>query len=519
MKSCKQIFISLLVFTLVSISACSDSDVSVDYSDNNAYPPPVVTVTSGTSLSEVEFRDTQTVTGSVTSSNGLRDLYITLLEGNEADGYEEISSNHRVLQILDGFPNELNYSFDIVIAEEATTAIGVFATDIYTKTTITPIPIERLRGIPPRVTLTPAEIAEVEIGESVTIEGTASSVEGISSITYALVRKAPYLELSTPVIIEVESSEPGSNHDFTFHISVDDERADAVSVSVTDKEGFISTAYADIKSITGIPEGRALIYEDFEMAAEYEIMATAGVIPSQPYVFSFEGIQVGNEIKNVVTLKEALDAPYGSIDFAFVNIWRNSGLVPVSSGRGFAYVSAARLSGGPVARQVDTDWLGAMTKNAIGFRVLTEEEATELDLDNFFETTTGNWETFEALSELSDYVTPAMVNQDPHRILRQRTSAAASGNCSLDIESGTYIVFRRVVSGSEDKLGIMKVVEAADDTDVLGDDGCKILDPITGGSTPGASAHYTGPNLPGFVYEGAPKLYGRTTTLKIIVQQ
>lgn len=516
MKRCKQIIYSLLALSLAFFAACSDSEVAVDYSDDNAYPPPVVSLTSATSISEVELRESRTVTGTIESASGLRDIYLTLLKGNEEEGYEEINRNSRVFQMLDSFPNELDFSLTIAVSEEATTAIGVLATDIYTKTTIAPIVIERIKGIPPRVTLNPSEIAEVGLDESITIEGTASSAEGLASITYALVRKTPYLELSTPGTIEVGSSE--TEKSFSFDITVDDERADAISVIVTDKEGFRTTAYADIQSITGVPEGRALIFEDFEMAPEWEIMSNAGVIPTQPYLFSFDGIQVGNEIKNVVTLKEAVDASSGSVDFAFVNIWRNSDLVPVGS-RGFAYVSAARLSGGPVGRQVDTDWLGGTTKNAIGFRILSEEEAATLDLDNFFETTTGNWETFEALSALDSYVTPAMVNNDVNRILRQRANAGASGNCSLEITSGAYIAFRRVVTGAEDKLGIMKVIEAADDTDATSDDGCKIADPITGGTTPGASAHYTGPDLPGFVYEGAAKLYGRITTLKIIVQQ
>ncbi|SCD20406.1 hypothetical protein PSM36_1586 [Proteiniphilum saccharofermentans] len=516
MKRCKQIIYTLLALSLAIFATCSDGEVAVDYTDDNAYPPPVVNITSPTSLEEALFQQTQMVTGSIESSNGLRDIYITLLKGNADVGYEEISRNNRVFQILDSFPNELDFSLNISLSDASTTAIGVFATDIYTKTTIIPIVVEKLKGVPPRVTLNPSEIDQIELNESVTIEGTASSAEDLASITYALVRKTPYLELSTPGIIEVGSSE--TEKSFSFDITVDDERADAISVVVTDKEGFRTTAYTDIKSITGIPEGRALIFEDFEMAPEWEIMSNAGVIPTQPYLFSIEGIQVGNEIKNVVTLKEAVDAPSGSIDFAFVNIWRNSDRVPVGS-RGFAYVSAARLSGGPVGRQVDTDWLGGMTKNAIGFRILSQEEATTLNLDNFFETTTGNWETFEALSALDSYVTPAMVNNDINRILRQRTNAGASGNCSLEITSGTYIAFRRVVNGSEDKLGIMKVIEAADDTDATSDDGCKITDPITGGTTPGASAHYTGPNLPGFVYEGVTKLYGRTTKLKIIVQQ
>lgn len=516
MKRCKQIIYTLLASILVIFSTCSDGEVSVDHTDNNAYPPPAISISSSATIEEVLYQESQTVSGRIESDNGLRDIYVTLLKGDTDGGFEEINRNNRVVQMFDGFPNELDFSLNIPITDAATTAIGIFATDIYTKTTITPIAINKLKGVPPSVRFNPSEIDVVELNESVSIEGTASSSENLASITYTLVRKTPYLELSSPQSIEIGASE--TEKIFNFDIAVDDERATAISVVVTDIEGYKTTAYVDIKTISGIPEGRAFIFEDFKMAPEWEISSNAGVIPTQPYLFSIDGIQVGNEIKNVVTLKEALDAPSGSIDFAFVNIWRNSGLALVAN-RGFAYISAARLSGGPVGRQVDTDWLGAITKNAVGFRIISPEEAAAMDLDNFFETTTGNWETFQALSALDSYVTPAMVNNDANRILKQRTNAGKNGNCNLEITSGTYIAFRRVMSGSEDKLGIMKVVEAADDTDATDDDGCKIADPITGGTSAGASSHYTGPNLPGFVYEGAAKLYGRATTLKIIVQQ
>src|SRR5690554_6552515 len=234
MKRCKQIIYSLLALSLAFFAACSDSEVTVDYSDDNAYPPPVVSLTSATSISEVELRESRTVTGTIESASGLRDIYLTLLKGNEEEGYEEINRNSRVFQMLDSFPNELDFSLTIAVSEEATTAIGVLATDIYTKTTIAPIVIERIKGIPPRVTLNPSEIAEVGLDESITIEGTASSAEGLASITYALVRKTPYLELSTPGTIEVGSSE--TEKSFSFDITVDDERADAISVIVTDKE-------------------------------------------------------------------------------------------------------------------------------------------------------------------------------------------------------------------------------------------------------------------------------------------
>lgn len=515
MKRFRQLIYTLLVLNLAAFAACNDSQVANDYTDDNAYPAPEIRLSSPTSIDEAEFRQTQTVTGNIVSNNGLRDIYITLLSINNEGVAEEINKNYRVYQLLDSFPNELDFSLEISLTDESTAAIGVFATDIYTKTAIQTIPIHKLKGIPPVLTLSPSEIAQVELNETVSIQGTASSSEGLASITYAIVRKVPYLELSPAQNIDVEPS--ATNKDFSFEIVVDDERADAISVTATDNGGYKTTSFVEIRSITGIPEGKASIFENIEMAPEWEIPSDAGIIPSQPYLFSIEGIQIGNEIKNVVTLKEAVDASSGSIDFAFVNIWRNSSFVPVAN-RGFAYISAARLSGGPVGRQVDTNWLGGMTKNAVGFRIMTEDIVEAMDLNNFFETTTGNWQTFEALSALDSYVTQAMVNNDANRILKQRTNAGTNGTCNLEIMSGTYIAFRRVSNGAEDKFGIIKVIEAADDTDAT-IDGCKIADTVTGSNTPGASAYYTGPGLSGFVYDGVTKLYGRSCKLKIIVQQ
>lgn len=368
-------------------------------------------------------------------------------------------------------------------------------------------------GVPPEIVLNPSEVESINFNSTVSVNGTTTSKVGLKSISYVLVRKSPYLELQT---VQNISLIPGINEkEFSFEVTVDNENADAIRVESKDIYDYSSISYVNIKSIGG----RAYVFYNVEMAPEWEIPFTAGVIPTQPYLFSIDGIQVGNELKNVVTLKEALDASAGSIDFAFVNLWRNSSFGVIAN-RGFAYISAARLSGGPVGRQVDTDWLSGITKNSVGFNVITSDIVASMELDHFFETTTGNWQIFDAevLSALDSYVPASLVSNDANRILKQRTNAGTSGTCNLEITSGTYIAFRRVVDGSEDKFGIIKVIEAAHDTDATSD-GCKIADTITGSATVGASTYYTGTDLPGFVYEGVTKLYGRSCKLKIIVQQ
>lgn len=326
----------------------------------------------------------------------MRDLYITLLKNGE-EGYEEISRNLRVYQPLDGFPDSQEFTLQINIAEKENAAIGIFGTDISTKSMLQPVVIQRLKGVPPIVTLTPNQIEAVELNGTISLSGTASSQVGLQSVAYALARKSPYLELTPQQSIAVNDAD--NEKSFSFEISVDDERADAVAVIVTDTDGYKETVFADIVTITGIPAGRALIFENIEMAPEWE----NPVNPSQPYIFSFEGLVVNGQIKNVVTLNDLVNSTAGNIDFAFVNFWRNSSLVVIAN-RGVGFASADRITGGTVGRQVDAPWL-TIGMNATFFKLIPPEMAVEMDLNNFFDNTYGNWETYQELDKLSTFIT------------------------------------------------------------------------------------------------------------------
>jgi len=504
MKSFKWILYMLLAISALLSEGCNEEPMAVDYADDSAFPPPVVTLSTQTSLETAEYRKNETITGQIASENGLRDLYITLLKNGDA-GYEEINRNQRIYQTFDGFPENQDFTLEITIADKETVAIGVFATDIYTKSTMVPVVIQRLKGIPPVVTLTPNQIEAVELDGSVSISGTASTQIGLQSISYALVRKSPYRELSEPVAISVSPTDLEKS--FSFEIAVADERADAIAVIVTDKDGFKETAFVDIVTITGIPEGRALIFEEIEMAPEWE----NPINPTQPYIFSFEGLVVNGQLKNVVTLNDLVNATGGRIDFGFVNCWRNSGLVVIAN-RGPGFVSADRITGGTVGRQVDTPWL-TIGMNATFFKIIPSEMVAEMDLDNFFDTTFGNWETFQELAKLSTFVTGTGTG-DKQLMQRIEASSDRATTAHLQIVNGTYIAIRRQFEGNV-KYGIIKVIEALDDTPALNDQG-KILG-VT--SEPGKSQYYRGPGMEGFEYVGVTRLYGKKTTLKIIVQQ
>lgn len=505
MKRLKRVFYTLIACSSLFLWGCNDESVAVDYTDDNAYPPPEVTITSENTLATAEYRKNEIITGIVTSENGLRDLYVTLLKNGE-NGYEEINKNYRVYLFFDGFPKSQEFSLEINIADKETAAIGVFATDIYTKKTLEPIVIQNLKGVPPMVTLIPQQIEAVELNGIASVTGTASSKVGLQSIQYALARKSPYLELSTLKTIDVTPADKEKS--FSFEITVDDERADAIVVIVTDADGYKETAFTDIVTITGIPEGRALIFENIEMAPEWE----NPINPSQPYIFSFEGLVVNGQIKNVVTLNDLVNSTSGRIDFAFVNFWRNSSFVPIAN-RGPGFASADRITGGTVGRQVDAPWLTNVGLNATFFKLIPPEMAVEMGLDNFFDNTYGNWETYQELDKLSTFVTGTS-SADKQLLQRLNASSDRTGTPVLQIVDGTYIAIRRQYAGNV-KYGIIKVIQAVDDTGALNDEG-----KITGiSSEPGKSNYYRGPDMEGFEYTGVTTLYEKKTTIKIIVQQ
>jgi hypothetical protein len=504
MKRFKGILYTMLTFTLLLTWGCNEEPVVVDYTDDTAFPPPVVTITSGSTLVTAEYRKNETITGVIASGNGLRDLYITLLKNGE-EGYEEINRNLRVYQPLDGFPDSQEFSLQINIGEKETAAIGIFGTDIYTKSTLQPVVIQHLKGVPPVVSLTPNQIEAVELNGTLSLNGMASSQVGLQSIAYALVRKSPYLELTPQQSIAVNHGDKEKS--FSFEISVEDERADAIAVIVTDADGYSETVFADIVTITGIPPGRALIFENIEMAPEWE----NPINPSQPYILSFEGLVVNGQIKNVVTLNDLINSTAGNIDFAFVNFWRNSSLAVIAN-RGVGFASADRITGGTVGRQVDAPWL-TIGMNATFFKLIPPEMAAEMNLDHFFDNTYGNWETYQELDKLSTFITGTGTG-DKQLLQRLDASSDRTGTAKLQIVDGSYIAIRRQFAGNT-KYGIIKVVKAVDDTPTLNDQG-KILG-IT--SEPGKSQQYRGPDMEGFEYAGVTKLYGKKTMLKIIVQQ
>ena len=65
------------------LTNCSDSES--DYSDDNAYPPPTVELTSPSEIDVVEYNSTVTVSAKSFSAVGIHSIYATLLKMDEME--------------------------------------------------------------------------------------------------------------------------------------------------------------------------------------------------------------------------------------------------------------------------------------------------------------------------------------------------------------------------------------------------------------------------------------------------
>lgn len=497
-KNIKYLLLSIPCLILSVLWGCSDSDK--DYLDDGAYPPPSIELTSETDIDASILGSNELLLGRVIAPNLLRDVYATLLIA-DGDNYIEIDKDKRIPFQLDNFPKEIDFTIEIPIYSEDAAGIKIVATDIYTKMDEVVIPIRRIKGIPPTISFDKDNLGSVQFNNNVQLLAHVEGKTSLKSITYVLAQDVPYKELGKPITINAKGDKV---EDFTFDVLVDNEDANAIAVTAIDEDGFQRREFVTF-SIEGVPEGRAAIFKELTMATEWEIPTD----PTKPYIFSLMGINVNGITKHVVSLEEAQKAGNkASLDFMFANIWRNP-----NGGRlgnhGFAYVGAARIDGGAIGRKPDVDgWLTDCQRNETYFEMIDEKIVAELDLDNFFETTTGNWRTFEALEQLKDVV----VGSGSNRQIYQRPNAGTvAGAAFQQIKDGSYIAILRVADG-EKKYGIIKVVKAGDDSAALLPNG-KLAYPEKE-NTP---VPCSDPNL-GYDYSGVASLYGKTCNLEIIIQ-
>ena len=93
------------------LTNCSDSES--DYSDDNAYPPPTVELTSPSEIDVVEYNSTVTVSAKSFSAVGIHSIYATLLKMDENGEYEEINATERQRLKIDTLQTDMTLEFDL----------------------------------------------------------------------------------------------------------------------------------------------------------------------------------------------------------------------------------------------------------------------------------------------------------------------------------------------------------------------------------------------------------------------
>jgi len=362
----------------------------------------------------------------------------------------------------------------------------------------------------PDVQLVADEISSAAFGGNVEIAGTATSEVGVRDIAYTLLKKSgsDYVPIGIPKYVALDTI--ARKIDFSIPVLIEDDEVAAVEVAVTDVVTKSSKTLFLIKAITGIPQGGVYVFNQVEMAPEYERPEN----PVQPYLFSTVGVNVNGKVKHVLTLKEAKETNSRGIDFAFINVWKNTQNNPPTAAsrlgnRGFAFCDVSQLSRGPIGRQCDNDWLPV--RDTTCMFLVTDNIAAAANFNQLFETAADNWKTYKALNQIPELYPSWKVGTNYYILQRNGASADNTTACSINLKAGSFIVFRRQ-NDNNFKYGIIKILEVADDTDALNEGGCKIVgDDYT--------QWYSGPNLPGLSYNGVAKLYGRKVKMKILVQK
>ena len=449
------------------LTNCSDSEP--DYSDDNAYPPPTVELTSPSEIDVVEYNSTVTVSARSFSAVGIHSIYATLLKMDENGEYEEINATERQRLKIDTLQTDMTLEFDLNVKVNTREAAGILvtSTDVLTKTAQKVIPIKKITKLPSQIFTEPSDFPVLVPDEEVSLSVVIRSAVGIKSIKHTLCNKV-LGDLKEYTTIPV-SGNP-LEMEFILKTVVDNKETNGIKIVVEDIEGLKEEKIINIEGLEGVDNNVALVFNDIEMAPEWEHSTE----PDQPYIFSIEGIMVQGVQKHVLSLKEikGYGSKANSVDFAFINIWRNPSFVAVKN-RGFSYVSASRID------------------------VMMANAASDV-------------KTFEALNVLES------IAKGGADMLMQRVNASdgyPNDPCSLQIKDGSYIAFVTAAG----KYGVIHVIEAANDMDALVAGGCKIATPtgVVGSQGPA----YSGAGITGLTYDGVALLYGRTCKLKIVVQK
>ncbi len=188
--------------------------------------------------------------------------------------------------------------------------------------------------------------------------------------------------------------------EFILKTVVDNKETNGIKIVVEDIEGLKEEKIINIEGLEGVDNNVALVFNNIEMAPEWEHSTE----PDQPYIFSIEGIMVQGVQKHVLSLKEIKG--YGSkgkqCRLCFHQYMEKSEFVAVKN-RGFSYVSASRINGGPVGRRYDVDdWIkpAGVATNKTLFTLIPEDKVVDLGIDAMMANAASDVKTFEALNVL-----------------------------------------------------------------------------------------------------------------------
>lgn len=218
----------------IALTGCSDDEA--DYSDDNAFPPPAVEITSLAEITEVEYNSTVTVSATSSSAVGIHSIYATLMKLNEMGEYEEINAKERQCLEIDTLETDMHIEFDLKVKVNTREAAGILvsSTDVLTKTTEKVIPIKKITKLPSQIFTEPAELPILVPGEEIAVSVMVCSAVGIQSIKHTLCNKIQG-DLKEYTVIPV-SGNP-LEMDFILKTIVDNTDADGIKIVVEDIEG------------------------------------------------------------------------------------------------------------------------------------------------------------------------------------------------------------------------------------------------------------------------------------------
>lgn len=365
-------------------------------------------------------------------------------------------------------------------------------------------------------------IAEVAFDEEVIVSGTASSPNAVRDISFFLVKRtgetyerlwfSPLQYGSIPVEKSVR---------FETSVKIDDPDAAAIAVVVTDPYERQTAGYIPIGRIDGSPAGSAYVLKGVEMAAEYEYGYNC------PYVFSLTGVPVEGKVKHVVSLDEIERTGARNLDFAFINIWRNTTdfTAGVLGNWGYGFCEFRQLARGPVGRQCDYMYLSGGPSIPAGtdtccLVAVSAALAGANHFDEVFENAGDNYATSNFLFSLENLFTDDAIGKQYIVNLKSNASGVNTAVCKENAGAGSYIAFRKTRNRTEYTYGLFRIAELPDVTDATDDTGMKYRpEPYIDGITDNAHLPRKWYNGPSADAAGIARLYGRKVKIDLIAQK